>query len=275
MALELDRVQKPLRELRKALKQLSDDPAPEAVHKLRTRARRMEVLVAALTRLGKKKTRRLLKSIKQVRKAAGAVRDMDVLAGHALSLSQESGNGSLTRLVEHLRMSRRKSAGALLDAIGRPGKTARHNLKQFNRQIQSAAAKKKIESSNGYRHEAAGQHVRAVAAELIRELSRWPAFSLANLHLFRLKVKELRYILQLAPDPDTGFGAALGRVKDQIGEWHDWQQLAEVAAGFLGPRQDRALLTQIGRIGKQKLRQALAASNALRKRYLKPLSAAT
>ena len=71
---------------------------------------------------------------------------------------------------------------------------------------------------------------------LIDELNRWPEFNAENLHAFRIKVKELRYVLQLAKDPDLKFVNALGKVEDQIGDWHDWQQLAEIAGECAQPQ---------------------------------------
>ena len=48
---------------------------------------------------------------------------------------------------------------------------------------------------------------------------------------YRLKVKELRYVLQMAGDAERNeLVARLGEVKDAIGEWHDWETLAGIAA---------------------------------------------
>lgn len=271
--MELDRVQKPLRQLRKALKRLPNDPQPEAVHKLRTRARHIEAIAVALTPADEKKTRRLLKSIKPVRKAAGAVRDMDVLTGNVLTLPRNSHGESLVRLVEHLAFERKKSTGDLVDTFSEQRKTARQVLKQYSKLVRASLADGKSLSSGAAQADGIELRVQSVTAALVRELSRWPALSVRNIHSFRLKVKELRYILQLSPNTDSGFVDALGSVKDQIGDWHDWQQLAETARQILDPPPDRSLLAQIEKIGEQKLRHALSAANALRRRYLKSPSA--
>ena len=84
---ELERVQKALRELGKSLKSLPANPAPKEVHKLRTAARRVEAIAGALPEAEGKASRRLVKSIEPLRKAAGGVRDMDVLAANARKLS--------------------------------------------------------------------------------------------------------------------------------------------------------------------------------------------
>jgi CHAD domain-containing protein len=272
MAIELERLQKPLRELRKSLKRLKKDPLPEEVHKLRTRARHIEAIAPALTPGKEKKTRRLLKSIKPVRKAAGSVRDMDVLTGNALSLPANSHSESLVRLIEHLGNTRQKSAGALFDTVDEQRKSARQMLKRYARLVESSL-KDKRSGSNGSRSPAGPaqpvRHVEAAIHELTAELSRWPALAEGNIHPFRLKVKELRSILQLVPSSDEGLVEALGKVKDRIGDWHDWQQLAGFARAVLDAPGDSALLEQIDETGRQKLDEALAAANALRRRYLK------
>ena len=79
MADELERVRKALRELGKSLESLNGDSAPEDVHKLRTASRRVEAIAGVLGAADGKKSRRLVKAIEPVRKAAGGVRDMDVL----------------------------------------------------------------------------------------------------------------------------------------------------------------------------------------------------
>jgi hypothetical protein len=63
---------------------------------------------------------------------------------------------------------------------------------------------------------------------------------------------------------------ALGNVKEQIGEWHDWQQLAEIAHEVLHATGDRELLELIEKAGNLKLTRALAASNSFRRRFLRP-----
>lgn len=265
MAIAFDRVQKPLRQLRKLLKNLQADPPAEEVHKLRTRSRQIEAIAAALSPAGEKLTRRLLKSIKPLRKAAGSVRDMDVLAAKARALPREPGQNShqeaLARLVEHLESSRKESAAELVTAFGRQRKTARQNLKLYAKQLECG------KDSDSLARE---QQIQAAAAQLAAELSRWPALSARNLHSFRLNVKELRSILQLLSNSDHAFVEALGTVKEQIGDWHDWQQLAMAATEALHAQQDRALLSAIKEIVRQKLREALAAANALQERRVQP-----
>ena len=261
MAIAFDRVKKPLRQLRKSLRQLSDNPAPDRVHKLRTGARQVEAIASAIPPASEKLARRLLKCIKMVRKAAGRVRDMDVLTAHAHTLPQQPHNQALARLVEHLEQSRKAHADTLLRTLDLQRKTARAHLKTYSGQLE------KRNKSSVLLSDVEGQ-VHASAARLTAEISRWPSLSPHNLHGFRLKVKELRAVLQLLPSSDHVLVNDLGVVKDRIGAWHDWLQLAKTATEVLDAGQDNGLLTLIRQTGKQKLTEALATANALRQRHL-------
>ena len=76
MALDPEKLQKPLRKLRKSLKQLPGRPSPEVIHDLRTRSRRLEAIVHALMFDRHAPGKRLLGSIAPIRKRAGKVRDI-------------------------------------------------------------------------------------------------------------------------------------------------------------------------------------------------------
>lgn len=103
--MELEKVEKPIRKLRKAFKRLSDDPRPEDVHALRTQTRRLEAIVATLRIVPAKKAERLLKSVTPVRKAAGEVRDMDTAhpASILRALKIEDRKRQTASLIEDLR----------------------------------------------------------------------------------------------------------------------------------------------------------------------------
>lgn len=264
---ERERAQKAFRELGKSLMSLPGDPAPKDVHKLRTATRRVEAIATALPADGKK-ARRLLKSIAAVRKAAGAVRDMDVLAANARKLARYSVGDSLTRLIEFLRSARRQNVEELRRALNRQRKTARENLKEYARLVRTALKPASLDASaNGY-HSQPHEALHTTAMNVVRELGEWPPLDASNIHEFRLKVKELRYILQLYAGPESDLVEALWNVQRRIGDWHDWQQLAEIAHEVLQSEQDHALLARIDHTAKRKFDQAFAAASALRGRYL-------
>lgn len=207
---------------------------------------------------------RLLKTIEPVRKAAGQVRDMDVLFANALTLSDPR-NDSVARLLEHLAGMRMASARELVDTAAEQRKDACRSLKHFSKQIgkifKGMTSSVKAESGDKW-------HKEDAALKLITGLNGWPELNAENLHSFRIRLKELIYVLQLVRNADPKFVDALSKVKDQIGDWHDWQQLARIAEETLITQDDHAVLKKIKKIGLKKFNRSLAAANALRTRYL-------
>jgi CHAD domain-containing protein len=269
MAGELERVQKPMRDLQKSLKSLPRNPLPKDVHKLRTATRHVEAIAIALPATDRKESRRLIKSLEPVRKAAGGVRDMDVLTSNARRLAQHSKSASLTQLVELLQTARQQNAVELRRALSHRRKAARRRLKKYSRAILSELAPTESNPPGANQNGRVNESANTVAMKCARELSEWPALDASNIHEFRLKVKQLRYILQLFADADSDFVGALGDVQRRVGDWHDWHQLEEIARAVFAADQDNALVGRIAEIAKRKLEQALAAANALRRRYLR------
>ena len=267
MAGELEGAQKALLELSKSLKNFPSDPAPTEIHRLRTASRRAEVIAGALVRASGGKSRRFIKSLEPVRKAAGEVRDMDVLAANARRLGRRSPGESLARLIAHLENAREQNAQALGRALDRRRKTVRENRKEYSRHVKSVltAPKSALQSGSPGQPQ---QEVQAAATRVVRELGDWAPLDAGNIHEFRLKVKELRYILQLDTDADAELVDALGTVQKRIGDWHDWQQLDEIAREVLHDAWDGALLERIDETTKRKFTQALKSANGLRAKYL-------
>ncbi|MFZ1941335.1 MAG: CHAD domain-containing protein [Terracidiphilus sp.] len=266
---ELEHVKKALRELGKSLKSLPANPLPKEVHKLRTSARRVEAIAGALPEAEGKASRRLVESIQPLRKAAGGVRDMDVLAANIRKLRQTAPADSLARLMDHLESARTDEASELRHTLNRKRKEARHNLRKYAQQVQSALAETR-NGSNG--HARNGHHrngMNPTAKHVAREIAEWPAIDTGNIHEFRLRIKQLRYILQLDAKADAALLAALGTVQRRIGDWHDWEQLDEIAHEFLEPAQDTVLLAQIDKMMQLKLDRALAAAKSLRRQHLR------
>jgi CHAD domain-containing protein len=263
---ELERARKALRELSKTLKSLPMDPPPNEVHKLRTATRRVEAIVSVLAQLEGKESRRLLKSIEPVRKAAGGVREMDVMISNARKLTRQATGDSLARLTEQLQIARQHSAVELRHAIGRRRDSARKNLKEYIRLVRAESARAKRSASTNGLAENDGIHTAAI--NVLRELGEWPTLNAENIHEFRLKVKMLRYILQLSADANPRLADALGNVQRRIGDWHDWHQLHEIAREILNQERDDVLLERISQTTTRRFAQALAAANALRGKYL-------
>jgi len=250
--------------LDQSLTPLWKHPTPRQIHKLRTRTRRVEALLDALMLDRQRDGKLLRKSLTPIRKKAGRVRDADVLIGFAATLSSSGEEECLIRLLEHLGRVRDKSVRKLRDTFSAHRKEARALLRQcadsvggqlaVSRRDDAAARERSAEST-------------AAAITLWSEFSEWPRLTDANLHSFRLKVKELRYILQLAPDGDTELVKILGQVKDASGAWHDWNELAGIAAGTLDHGSRCAILKQIRSTTQTKLEEALAAAKSMRNKY--------
>jgi CHAD domain-containing protein len=252
MKVDLVKAQKPIRKLRKLIRNFPANPSPSDVHSLRTQARRVEATVEALSPEPGKDARRLLKTIKPLRKAAGGVRDFDVLLGMALTLAAGSGaDASLRRLTDAMDGQRKRNAEHLHSVLARRRKKAVELLKEYGEEMEEAAPP--IESPDI-----------DAARRLAAELEHWPRLDADNLHEFRIHAKKLGYVLQLAPGVDKGRVEAFRRVKDTAGEWHDWVELSKLAATVLDPAADRAVLDRIDSITREKLRAALACANSLR-----------
>ena len=266
MAGKPERVPKALRELGKLLESLPANPAPKDVHKLRTVARRVEAIAAVLSASDRRASRRLFRSIEPVRKAAGEVRDMDVLISHSRRMARYSAGASLARLVSHLENARKESAAEFERTLDRRRKGARESVKQYSKVVKSALSRAKSGAPRFGGQPQEGVH--SAAMKTVRELGDWPQLDQENIHAFRIKAKGLRYILQFYADADAGLVEALGEAQRRIGDWHDWQQLTEIAHLILNPNEDEALIARIAAIAKRKFDQAISSANTLRGRHL-------
>ena len=269
MAEELERARKAVRELSKTLKSLPKDPPPTEVHKLRTTTRRVEAIVSVLAQVEGKESRRLLKSIEPIRKAAGGVREMDVMIGNARKLARHAAR----RFPHPPRRAapnrspakcRGVAARARPPAHGGAGKPER--VLEPDSNSRGSYGRDGIDATDCLPMNTTGSIVQRPT--LSARLGEWPPLNAENIHAFRLKVKELRYILQLSDDANSDLGEALGNVQRRVGDWHDWHQLHEIASEVLIPERDLALLERIDETTKRKFDQALAAANRLRGKYL-------
>lgn len=260
MSGELERVRKSLRELGKTIESLRTDPTPQKVHKLRTASRRLQAMAVMLD--SPKKARRLLKIVEPVRKAAGGVRDMDVLMGLARKLRRYGAGDSLTRLLDYLEAGRQHDAGELTRVLHNRHRAVVKDLKEYSKFVSSALKHSSVGPIQNQ------ERIHSASMLVMSELGAWQPLDAGNLHEFRLKVKHLRYTLQLDENADPDLLAALDDAQHSIGDWHDWQQLSEIARRVLIREQDGALVEPIEQTAKRKLQRAIAATSALRGKYL-------
>ncbi|MGH9716652.1 MAG: CHAD domain-containing protein [Candidatus Acidiferrales bacterium] len=264
MALNHDRIQKNIQKLRKLLKKPSKLRNPKGVHDLRTRARRIEAMLPATGLAKKRQERKLLRQLRPIRKRAGKVRDMDVLTAHLLELDPDGESDCEVQLLEYLGAERFRLGKKLRRLVKRSAGSARGRLKRVSKELESIAG-----TSNGNASasdESPRMEAAASALALASALSEPRALNRNNLHPYRLKVKELRYVLKSAGgDANRSFIAALGNCKDAIGEWHDWEQLLGIARDLLEHGKNCKLLDHLNHVTRQKFEKALSVTNQTRK----------
>jgi CHAD domain-containing protein len=262
MPLDQDKLERSFRKLGKSLRNVPKQPSPEEVHDLRTRTRRLESTLHALMLDQKQDGRRLLRTVAPIRKKAGKVRDMDVLTGFAATLANDD-RKCLTQLLEYLGAKRLQSARRLRAAVAQKRKKARRRLRRYSGLMRRNASRKSEPNNPGWPVDAT-----AIALQLSSQLAAWPRLNSTNLHPYRLKVKELRDVLQLAEGKDSELIEALGEVKDAIGEWHDWSELAALAKQILNHGSGCKVLKQIREITTAKFDHALSLAETMRKKLL-------
>lgn len=225
-------------------------PRREAVHRLRTSARRMQALLKAVEQHRsedaklKDKLEKALRALKPVRKAAGPVRDMDVLRGLLKDLLKASEaaepgleDGVLSveanMLDEGLKRKRRKAAAELVSVIRNSIRTNLLELSHLEDNIYGNKWNSLLKNA--------------------RDLERQSVAGLdmanrASLHEYRKHSKFARYMAEMEEGPASQeFTIRLKKVLDAIGLWHDWMLLEEFARETLGRSSTLALVMKMER----------------------------
>jgi CHAD domain-containing protein len=265
MSFDIERIQKSTRRVRKFLQKNSKRPSSKAIHNLRTSTRSLETTFTALRLNSKGTVKRLLRDLANVRKRAGKVRDMDVLTAHALTVNQAGEQDCLVQVLEYLGAERNKSAKKLRLVIETDSPQLRRKLKRNSKRVEKVFK----EAENNPADSDAMPVVVAKAISLSTELNSPARLTRSNLHPYRLKVKELRNVLQLSERPgDQELLKKLGEVKDAIGEWHDWEELIAIATQLLDHGTSCKLIKHLKDTSNSKYEHALSLTNDLRSNYL-------
>ena len=212
--------------------------------------------------------KRLLRDLGHVRKRAGKVRDMDVFTGHLLGVpQQEDEKECVIELVEHLGVQRAKAAKKLRRTAKELEPRMETELKKGSKYFEKLLGRKQ-KQNGGPAAEASGEAM-SRALELASELGSPANLDKRNLHPYRLKVKELRYVLQLSEDAQKQqFVNKLGAVKDAIGEWHNWEELIAIATDVLSHGSQCNLLSTLKATSEKTFERALTLANELRRTYV-------
>ena len=265
MSFDIDRIKKSARRVAKFVRKNVKKPSSKAIHDLRTGAHRVETTFTTLGLRSKKTVKRLLRDMGNVRKRAGKVRDMDVLTANALTIKPEGEQDCLVQLLEFLGAKRNTSARKLRSTIQKAGGRLRRDLKRNSKRVEKLL---RTTESNPTETDAISATL-ANAIKLSSDLNRPSRLNRDNLHPYRLKVKELRDILQLSDRAeDLEFVKKLGEVKDAIGEWHDWEELLAISKQTLD-HSNCNLIKQLMTTSHAKYDHALSLTNQLRNSYVK------
>ncbi len=242
---------------RRLLAECARKPSRKRVHGLRVTTLRLLAELEYWQRehgpegLAERAVRRWTRQGQKLRRALRPVREADVYLGKLASLrgslAEQQGyqprcsrnclrqigdlEGKLTDL--------RKSAAKKLVA-GIKDRQAR--LERLSQDMETSLAPP-IPLDQGSAAVVVAGLIDGLAAEL-------PELNGGNLHEFRKRVKKVRYLAELSARSDPMVArqaAALGRMQEAAGEWHDWQVLAQKAQSALrgrGPGNDLAELLE-------------------------------
>jgi CHAD domain-containing protein len=224
-----------------AVAQCVEDADSDAVHRVRTGSRRLQAMLEAMLRENASfaldhPARPWLRQLKQIRRAAGPVRDLDV---HRKLLEDLVGKGAAPdsdtnplhkqaeMLDDWLKCERKHLARGMQKEI----RKRQRGLAERQTAVLNAIGSVPLESVR------TGRSTDAVALEdFVRAVDAMPLLDAENLHDFRKATKKARYVAESAAEkgPYSSVAKALKRVQDAIGEWHDWQGLLEEAGTALG-----------------------------------------
>ena len=210
--------------LRRMIRRVSSEPAAEDVHQLRTTVRRVETLLAAREK-SFHVDHKLLKQLARLRRRAGKVRDLDVQIVALREIRLEAAGVDKVCVLRHLqkvhkKRTKRLVAAAIEELADGLLARIRRTVSALLLQPQPAILQKDFA---------------AVALDDFAKLARTQAtLDEGNLHGFRMACKRVRYLAEMSETLVAHRAvAALKRIQDAIGEWHDRVTLTETAEAVL------------------------------------------
>jgi CHAD domain-containing protein len=218
-----------------ALAHCCEGVEPDAVHRLRTGARRLQAMLEACLREEpgaglEEPARAWMHQLKQLRRAAGPVRDLDV---HLKLLKDWIGSPRPTAEEEKLDTWLKDERHRLAQRMQKEIRKKQRGLAERQAAFLTALDRKRRIRSP--------RPADTVALEaFVRAADAMPMLDAENLHDFRKATKKARYIAESGAGKEVA--TALKRIQDAIGEWHDWLCLSQEAKSALG--EDAPGLTQ-------------------------------
>jgi CHAD domain-containing protein len=267
MALDRARLDKSVRKLQKFLKKARRQPSPKEIHDFRTHTRRYEAALKAFAMNFRRNEDRLLADLLPLRKRAGKIRDMDVLTACASTADVDGEQNCTLQLLEHLGARRYRHARKMRTLVRQYGPVLRRRLRRSRERLRRLLMRRARNLPDD--RPSAPVEAMATALQLSSELHAPARLHKGNLHSYRLKVKELRNILEMSDTADNQpFVDKLGEVKDAIGEWHDWDELVAIATQLLRHGKKCKLLRKLKEISRGKFETARSLAYGMRHTYL-------
>lgn len=245
-------------QLSAVLRTLSQQAEPREVHHLRTSARRLESALAWVRPEMTAKQLATVKELEGLRRRAGKIRDCDIQLGLLEGPDRGSARADREVVAHALREKRRKQARRLIEEVSDfLGSKSPYRLGKL-----AAALHAKVGPM------ASDQPLMNATSvlESLRRASRSQDWSSARrLHRLRLRLKQVRYVAELARPsaPQKKFVADLKEVQDEVGRWHDWDSLARSARKQLKDRANCPLLAELDALRSNHHQHAIAAAKRL------------
>ncbi|MGA3125422.1 MAG: CHAD domain-containing protein [Candidatus Korobacteraceae bacterium] len=237
---------------------LEKSPArKQEVHLLRTTIRRLEV------QLGNTPSK-IAKALKDLRKKAGRVRDIDVHLGllkspllPKSSASRDRASVMQDELRQILKAKRERHLDSLHDALA-----AAAPLLQARLPVLAANSTLGVSTPALHAHRQARQ-----ARDHFLRWTRHVPEDAIKLHQLRIQTKKLRYSLEpLEAFPEcVELAAKLKQVQDAIGRWHDWATLSQLARHELHSGEAEPLCAALSRRSGSQYRRARRAAESARR----------
>jgi CHAD domain-containing protein len=217
-----------------------DRSRPTTVHKLRTTVRRLEAVLRCALEEHPKAARlceaiaKAHRKLARVRKASGAVRDIDVQRNLASGFADQFEGRARAKNAEVIR----KENDFLQHRLKRRRKKAERELRQIltilelrtERSLEGVAKELSELTASGFSPLVLAQRWTKEAYTRNEEICR------DKFHELRKQTKSARYIAELQPESKAAAGLArrLHGIQSVIGYWHDLELLTQEAVESLG-----------------------------------------
>ena len=227
------------------LSKLASDPQAEHVHRFRTAARRLQILLKLILPEQGRKQKKLLKRMNRIRRRAGKVRDLDVQLAALRSLKVPLQPRRKTQLIQEMLQLRAEHEKNLLKLL------SKSEVRDLSKRLRRAAKSARFERM---------QDPLRVAKQVLQSTPRAATVDDEVLHRYRLAVKRARYAAEFAAKSaeSAEFIRQLRHLQDSLGHWHDWVTLTDTATQRIGEVNQSPLVAAIRNVTGGKFRNAVA-----------------